>query len=452
MNESICTLGYHSHRGWVIRPQVFLLYDKILMNKESYESAIYRGEIRESSFAYIVSELLKEYRKTGVIELRDYEDEVEASDKELVDGIVERWVRSIPQELGALLRGIYSTQADVWEERLQFMKPREPAYSRTVDEINTFREWLPRVERGELNIVDKEIIIHYMQQVMFTNKIVAETSMPVFDWPSNVHMRSWILSTLPLPETQRKIALQHIEQATMIRTLNALVEVVVEDQVIIDDKQVAKFLEKRSDLKGVRKQIEAINRTIWEFVRHQIEMGYLDALDTYIPALRSRVEKLKRDLKSIELEKSTSPKKRVVISAAGIITGAATAVASVFLPVVPGIAKAIIDKVSEPELLKLGDKLVESKYPDIQWTAVYQDVYAKSLTARSTLSVKLDSFSDQRLPEYGERDICNLVGISKAELFKYEDEGLIKSALRDRYNRRVYTDEHLDTLMRLLLN
>jgi len=452
MSETICTLGYHSHRGWVIRPQIFLLYDKILMNRESYESAVARGESKESTFAHIVSELLKEYRQKGLIELEDYEVPITTEDKELVDQAVEHWLRTLPEEVSELLQAIYTTQADVWEGRLLYLSPGEPAYAKMANEIDTFRQWVSRVKQQEFIVADKEILIHYLQQVVFTNKIVSGAGTPVFDWPSNMKLRAWMLSTLPLPETQRKLELQHLEHGTRIRTLNALVEVIVEDQAILDDKQVAEFLERRTEMKDVRRQVDAMNRTLWDFVRHQAEQGHLDAVDMFLSTLKLQVDKLKRDLKSIELEKTISARKKLVTSAAGLVTGAASAAASLFVPIVPGLAKTVVDKALEKSVSKLGDKLVERKYPELMWAAIYQDAYAGSLTKRTSLTVRLDSFHDQHAPEYGERDVCDILGISKAQLYHYEEQGLLLPALRDRWNRRIYTPAHLERLMQLVLS
>ncbi|MFQ5456087.1 MAG: MerR family transcriptional regulator [Nitrospirota bacterium] len=51
---------------------------------------------------------------------------------------------------------------------------------------------------------------------------------------------------------------------------------------------------------------------------------------------------------------------------------------------------------------------------------------------------------------YKTRDICLLFDISKATLFRWEKEGLITGVGRDWRNWRVYTDENIKEIKRII--
>ena len=52
--------------------------------------------------------------------------------------------------------------------------------------------------------------------------------------------------------------------------------------------------------------------------------------------------------------------------------------------------------------------------------------------------------------KYYTRDICAMFDISKATLFRWESEGLISGINRDWRNWRIYNDENIEKIKRII--
>jgi len=54
--------------------------------------------------------------------------------------------------------------------------------------------------------------------------------------------------------------------------------------------------------------------------------------------------------------------------------------------------------------------------------------------------------------QYKTKDICGLFDISRATLFRWEDEGLISDVGRDWRNWRLYTDRNIKEIKKIITN
>lgn len=52
--------------------------------------------------------------------------------------------------------------------------------------------------------------------------------------------------------------------------------------------------------------------------------------------------------------------------------------------------------------------------------------------------------------KYYAKDICTIFDISKATLFKWENEGLISNISRDWRNWRIYTEENIEEIKKVI--
>ncbi len=52
--------------------------------------------------------------------------------------------------------------------------------------------------------------------------------------------------------------------------------------------------------------------------------------------------------------------------------------------------------------------------------------------------------------KYYTKDICNIFDISKATLFRWESDGLISNVSRDWRNWRIYSDENIAEIKKIM--
>lgn len=448
--ENIATLGYHSHTGWAVHPQILLLYDKLEMNQANYEAAIARGEEKESTFAYIVSRLLQEYRREGLLVLKDYEKEITAEDKDLVNEIVDRWIATIPDKVINLCYNIYSVMADVSRKRLKYAYIGEPTFKDFVRDVETYTSWLQRLRQKGLISSDREIVKHYLEHVIFSKKLLSKPHKPVFDWESCSKLREWLISGSVVPRPVRQDELQQLKETTKVKTLSTLIEILVEHEEILDDKQLHAFLKKRKKLNEVRTQVENMNRRVWNFInRRSDRQSY--TMDAFVNIVKPQIDRLHEELESVELEKKAfkrSPLNKIITTATGFLSFAGNIISTILVPVLPSVVTGSVEK-GTSVVGYLGKRGIEKKYADLRWCSIYQHIYEDSLMKRTNIRIKLDSYGSG-VTGYTETEICTLLGINRHTLYRCEEMGLLPGVTRDRWARKIYTDKHVETLMQWL--
>lgn len=448
-NESVCTLGYHSQTQWLVEPHIILLYDKVVMNKSVYDMIISRGQEKRSTLDYLLSQLLLEYERQGIVVVEDLESQVAPDDRQMADQLIEYWEENIPEAFRSLAIELTEARKQRLERKLEYLdevgEPMFDEISRAAATLDVCKE---RLERGEVPDRIREGIRHNLQHVLVTQRMMKD--LPIFEWYGCSMLRSWLMS---VPSFQPFAARSTRDPFLSLRSteklaLDVYAEVFIPRLRVTDQRQLNAILSQRKELKGARQEIRRMNQAVWQFVNSRYEYPWPDVLEEFTGTLRKRVERVQQQFESVTLERGAAegqPLIRIVTAMAS----AATSLASIVVPVAGVAEDALSDRLVE----WLTKTTVDGKYPQLAWCYTfekYKQLYKKSLLRRANVSVSVRTYGERAEPELRELDFCRNLGISRRTLYEWEAQHLLPAPGRSWQGWKVYSSRHVQVGRELL--
>lgn len=450
---NVCTLGYHSHTSWVFEPQILLLYDGLEMNRDVFESAMDRGNRRESTLDYLVAQLLQEYKREGLLLLKDYEEQISPEERSLLAEIVKYWMANRPEQLAQLLAQACQDRIEHLTRKLQYLETSEQQmYKDIFRDIQRLKNMKNRIAALCFDEYAEYITRHYLEQVIFSQKALATPNEPVFEWLSYRRLRELLASqpllAYPVNAIQSaSVHRQSLKEGTQVLVLNTLLEYWVDEHQVVDESQLREFLKHRERLGEIRGMVQEINQSIWEVVEAGMEdSDAREAIYEFEQLLDERVERLHRQWKRVQLEKRAAQRKpliRIVTSVTSGITAAASLVP------IPG----VVDKLTEWAIHSSVNRLVDVKYPELRWCYIFQDyqrIYEDSLHKRQRARVNVRRGTRPSAKTYFDYELCEMFAIAQSQLHEYEKQGLLPKVTRNWRGLRIYTDAHVKALRNVL--
>lgn len=445
--ESTCTLGYHSQTQWLVEPQIILLYDEVEMNRPIYDMIISRGDEKCSTLDYLLSQLLLEYEREGIVVVRDYERQVTPGDKEIINELIAYWEQKIPDAFRSLAIELARARLSRLKRKRRYLEIAEPMYREMTREIRAFQDRIDNLKRGNIPQYSREGVRHCLEHVLLTRKVAKE--LPIFEWCGYSKLREWLLSVPSFPPFAAQPIRESLlsEQSTEAATLNVYFELFVGPVEVTDEKQVDVILRQREQLKGARQEIQRMNQEVWQFVNSQDEWPQPDVLEEFREIVRERVQRLQQHYETITLERKAAQRQTLTRIVTGIAS-TAISLASIVIPV-PG----MVDKLSD----RLGEWLAKStmnkKYPQMAWCYAFQDyrrLYESSLLNRVSSAINVKTYGEYTESELREIDLCRILGITRRTLYEWEEQNLLPPPRRSWQGWKIYSSRHVEAGRELL--
>jgi len=410
---------------------------------------IVRGQEKRSTLDVLLSQLLLEYEREGIITVANYDEQITSEEREIAEELITYWEREIPNEFRNLGIELLRARQEHLKLKRRFLDVTEPMYKEITDEIKVRDDRIQSLKQGEIPLYAREGVKHCVEHVLFTDRVNRSLNLPVFEWPGYSKVRQWLLSIPSYPSFAASLLQNQsiLPRTTESLALDAFFELFVGAEEVTDEKQLKKILQQRHQLKSARQEIKVLHDNIWRFVNSQSNLEQQGLLDEFQAILRERVSYLQKQFSSITMEREAAKRKplsRIVTT----VASTAISLMSILVPV-PGVA----DKISE----KLGEWVAEStvgkKYPQLAWMYVFQQytrLYEDSLLERANISIKVTGFGQPSDVELRESDFCATLGIDKHILYRWLKDDLLPPPFRSWQGWEVYSSKHINIGQRLL--
>lgn len=145
MTERTISLTPECYKTWIIRPGLFLLYDRVIFDKKDYNRIVSMQEA--STYDYLIHRNIELFKKEWLVEIVDYEEILSAEERREIHNEAEKFVSELTErEITSLSLHAYQEYKKYLKDKLKFYHLDEPKYEFELRKLQKVINGLKEIE------------------------------------------------------------------------------------------------------------------------------------------------------------------------------------------------------------------------------------------------------------------------------------------------------------------